>query len=638
MCVAGGTLIIVLMVSIMSCLSLTLFYHRTQRLKSFLYLNQEWTLSDSKLERSQACIHPKMELWHPSVKRFFHDVPQISCSKNKDWVYVDLGRFKLNPNVQKAFHDIKCILMPLVLKNDHTVETGNEITVQDGDLIPSDFFEVNCTSETASKTYTNVHVGIAQNESLQNRFKNMKLRHDGDTLNILMFGFDSMSRMTYMRNLPKSYKYLTEVLGATVLEGYNIVGDGTPQALLPILTGMTEIELPEARRGFSGAKQVDGHPWIWNDLKRIGYVTQWGEDGVNFGTFQYRMLGFKNQPVDHYLRTFYLHAQKTYKRYKPFCIGSVPRHMLMTNWIKQFFHMYPKQPKFSFLFHSEYTHGHTSKVRAADQDMLDFLSYMQNNGFLNNTLLLLMSDHGARFNSLRGTIQGKHEERMPFFSLRFPLWFQKKYPEEMKNIKTNIHRLTTPFDIHATFEDIISPGGAKAVKVNVTKRGISLLSEVPAERTCKDASIEPHWCACLNWKDVLVTDPSVVKAADTVVQKINNLTESQRNQCAKLTVGKIMNAVVYSYNPTILKHKRSKDIHGRVADLSDKMDNTQSLYQVTLQAEPSKGQFEVTVTRYDTVGVYSVSEKDISRINKYGEDPHCITTKLPHLRPYCFCV
>ncbi len=43
-------------------------------------------------------------------------------------------------------------------------------------------------------------------------------------MNVLMFGFDSMSRMTYIRNLPDTYTYLTQELGAVVLEGYNIVG------------------------------------------------------------------------------------------------------------------------------------------------------------------------------------------------------------------------------------------------------------------------------------------------------------------------------------------------------------------------------------------------------------------------------
>ncbi len=49
--------------------------------------------------------------------------------------------------------------------------------------------------------------------------------------------------------------------------GYNIVGDGTPAALLPILTGKTEKELPEARRGHVGAETVDRFPWIWKKFK-----------------------------------------------------------------------------------------------------------------------------------------------------------------------------------------------------------------------------------------------------------------------------------------------------------------------------------------------------------------------------------
>jgi len=99
-------------------------------------------------------------------------------------------------------------------------------------------------------------------------------------LNILMFGFDSVSRLTWMRNLPRSYEFLVEQLQATVMTGYSVVGDGTPQALLPLLTGRTEQELPEARRGFPGATTVDGHPWIWKKLSRFGYVTQVQFHGV----------------------------------------------------------------------------------------------------------------------------------------------------------------------------------------------------------------------------------------------------------------------------------------------------------------------------------------------------------------------
>jgi hypothetical protein len=40
--------------------------------------------------------------------------------------------------------------------------------------------------------------------------------------NVLMFGFDSVSRMTFMRFLPKSYNYLIKELGSIVMKGLRI--------------------------------------------------------------------------------------------------------------------------------------------------------------------------------------------------------------------------------------------------------------------------------------------------------------------------------------------------------------------------------------------------------------------------------
>lgn len=73
---------------------------------------------------------------------------------------------------------------------------------------------------------------------------------------------------------------------------YNIVGDGTPQALIPILTGKTELELPDTRKRLSNTNFVNVYPFIWNDFKDIGYVTGYFEDEPNTGIFTYRLKGF----------------------------------------------------------------------------------------------------------------------------------------------------------------------------------------------------------------------------------------------------------------------------------------------------------------------------------------------------------
>lgn len=108
-----------------------------------------------------------------------------------------------------------------------------------------------------------------------------------------------------MRKLPKLYSYLTEKLGAVVLKGYNIVGDGTPQALIPMLTGKTEVELPLTRKRYGSANYVDVYPFVWYNYSDAGYITLYGEDAAKIGTFTYRLKGFDKQPTDHYMRTFY---------------------------------------------------------------------------------------------------------------------------------------------------------------------------------------------------------------------------------------------------------------------------------------------------------------------------------------------
>ena len=68
-----------------------------------------------------------------------------------------------------------------------------------------------------------------------------------------------------------------------------------------------------------------------------------------------------------------------------------------------------------------------SSVFTVKRDKL--LKFLTEGDYLRNTLVILMSDHGARFSSLRSSLQGKQEERLPFFGFSFPEWFRSKYRE-----------------------------------------------------------------------------------------------------------------------------------------------------------------------------------------------------------------
>ncbi|XP_025079252.1 LOW QUALITY PROTEIN: uncharacterized protein LOC112555193 [Pomacea canaliculata] len=535
----------------------------------------------------------------------------------------------------------------------------------DGAPLTTDFFRVDCLSSTG-KRYLNIHSGVARNKDVLSRLETLgsissipvmtpPSTHTSKqesvplslsliskslpslNLNVFMFGFDSMSRMSWIRLLPRTRKYFLETLGGLELEGYNIVGDGTTAALLPILTGHHEEELPEARRGMPGAQPVDGHPWVWKEFKRHGYVTAYAEDMANVGTFQYRMLGFKEQPTDHYMRPFYEAEEKIYGIYYPYCLGSTPRHLNFMHWFEELFATYTRHPKFFFGFHSELSHNSNFLVQALDEDLVLFLDRLEKSGHLNSTLLILMADHGARFSYIRATTQGKLEERLPYFALRFPPWVKQLHPQLIRNLEINTRRLTTPFDIHETLMEVLTYSGSGLG--DISKRAISLFKEIPKHRSCSHAGVTPHWCACLKW-DTLKLSDSTVLSVKSAINEINSYTKSNRKTCAMLRLKKITS--VARYLPTYEDYVAEDNLRQYEESFTQPrrqnyLDVNQEVYQVSFISQPGNGHFEVTCTLDTTTGNFFVASTDISRINKYGNDANCIKNRYPHLRPFCYC-
>lgn len=109
---------------------------------------------------------------------------------------------------------------------------------------------------------------------------------------------------------------------------------------------------------------------------------------------------------------------------------------------------------------------------------------------------------------------------MPFFSVLMPQEFQDKYPNEMRNLRLNSRKLTTPFDIHETLKDFLNfkKPNRKRSHAKALPRGISLFDYIPANRSCLDAQIEPHWCACLSWINVKISE-NVNETNESLVKK-----------------------------------------------------------------------------------------------------------------------
>lgn len=125
-------------------------------------------------------------------------------------------------------------------KNDENIEEDSQIQHFDDYDMYNPFYNYDY-SDTPDFDQLLVHVQ-AKADVFQRISKKATKTDFRKRPNVLMFGLDSMSHLAYQRKLPKTYKYLKEKLGSVILDGYNIVGDATTAALIPILTGLCDLK------------------------------------------------------------------------------------------------------------------------------------------------------------------------------------------------------------------------------------------------------------------------------------------------------------------------------------------------------------------------------------------------------------
>ena len=269
-----------------------------------------------------------------------------------------------------------------------------------------------------------------------------------------------------------------------------------------------------------------------------------------------------------------------------------------------------------------------------DDDLLTFMTEFQTSGYLNNTVLVVLGDHGWRYGEFRQTIQGKLEERLPLFTMAFPKWFKKRHPQLAKNLKTNTNRLTSWFDSYVTLNHLLDyPNEPKK-----QKHGVSLLTEVPLERTCSDAGIPTHWCPCVLWSEVSRYHNHAQKAVLAAVEHINALNFHEplaKEKCVKLKLGELSYAEIQTPGTAVLRFRETGDGDG----YTPKYVKPARLkhvchYRLTFTTSPSGAVYEANV---DYIYGKFVVGKGVSRINAYGDQPKCVADLFPHLRKYCYC-
>lgn len=427
------------------------------------------------------------------------------------------------------------------------------------------------------------------------------------------------------------------------------VGENTLPNLFAILTGLrvwsNEVPIKDYL-----TESFDHIPFLWSNFSKRGYATLFAEDMPTFGMFTYYAGGFRKQPTDHYFRPFWLgvnELEKVKSKLNPvflylenknvnvqksssLCYKDKTKHSVQIDYLKKFITAYKGKSKFLFSFLTELSHEYPNMLANGDDDFLEFVKWLKDNGHLDNSVLIFFSDHGARIDEIRNTFVGRIEVRMPLIHIYIPEHIKSKYPSLNDSLVSNTERLSVPFDVYQMVMDVMSKNFRNPSKSYMENRvrGHSLFHPLPPERSCKDAWVPENYCACYTSSPINVSTSGIGNLLGKQLVKDLNKLLTAFPVCSQLTLHKVQDLHQVSHG---LKHSGT--------------DNTGISFFQFFDPEKPKKRYDISVVTVPGYGIFEGSylvESDsnmkllgsIVRVNRYGDQP-CISDK--EHRPYCYC-
>ncbi|XP_076067287.1 uncharacterized protein LOC143040300 [Oratosquilla oratoria] len=434
---------------------------------------------------------------------------------------------------------------------------------------------------------------------------------------VIIFGLDSMSRSNMRRFMPQTFKLLQNKR-ALDLRGFNKVADNTYPNLVAVLSGKSGSWMDKNCIHHQRSRAYDNCSFIWKDFSRRGYLTVYGEDAPAMGIFHYNRVGFVLKPTHLYLRPFFLASEKYIghggrkdrNAYGEYCQGPRSSFDVIRDYCLDVERAMGGRPHFGLFWTARLTHDHSHYASLVDRSASELIRQVSEGGDFKNTFFFFMSDHGMRFGGIRKTKIGKMEESLPFAFVLPPKDFKNKHPLAYGNLVTNQGRLTSHFDIHATFWDILQQNYSNNEYISKEHKysksmppGMSLFRVIPATRNCLEAAIPLHYCTTLRLKSL-----SVLEATHFVLDFLNRGLK-RFPKCVQFE-----------------DHTLRKAWEGRLG--------TDKAFVIQFQTSPGNALMEATVVENTATHHFRI-EGEVSRINKYKDQSSCIKDDL--YRKYCYC-
>lgn len=395
---------------------------------------------------------------------------------------------------------------------------------------------------------------------------------------------------------------------------------------MPLLSGYTRSTVnnkckPQNVGGF------DKCNFIWTTFKENEYYTAYAEDSSTISTFNYHLKGFKQPPTDHYFRPLSLALEKSLKRKTKaglnYCLGRRQFGEYVYDYATEFVERYQNQTTFGFFWTNSFSHNSYDIAATMDSTLVNYFKNWENMGIFENSVVIFFSDHGVRWGPLLKLSEGFLEERLPMFFISLPIWFKENYPNLVKNLEINQHRLVTPFDINMTLQHLLklAKPSYNVYQTQDCQKCQTIFNEMPENRTCNDAGIPEAWCTCIPFQIESPKSKTIKAVTQLIIQEMNHYFEQKNltSLCSTLKLKEIT-----------LAKKRFRDESLTINNLTT--------YAIDFTTDPltnPKTLFSATVDYDEKHKTIHLNVEDISRKSLYESTAKCTDDK--QFKKYCIC-
>ena len=353
-----------------------------------------------------------------------------------------------------------------------------------------------------------IDIKINRNEILakeRNDIYNTLLPKDKPKYNNILFLYiDAISRPEFIRAMKNTEKYLSKYFNSSEKSFYQMIKYHnfiffTQQNVNPMFFGEsmfnsngTSILKHIKKKGF-----ITGHSNKKNCTRQLYDIEDNYTENIEYDNFDHENIAMMCDP------NFYNPENRFTPYMGPYsirrrCLYGRDTFEYILEYGEKFWKTYSKEHKFLRLSFQDAHEGTLEVVKYLDVKLAEFLEKFDKKGYLKDTAVFLVSDHGNNMVGIYNIFQFEDYVLEKTLGTWFMLLPKKKEIDE-KFLEINQQRLASPYDIPDTLLDMF---GYHQNNTIFSRKGQSVYKEVNGlERNCDyyTQDIMPIWCRCFDF-------------------------------------------------------------------------------------------------------------------------------------------